>query len=161
MKNTALDMLKEEIFLEEYIFDKKELRSGYQNDYDFTEEYTEAKKLEKQQIINAFNAGLNTLYKDGEAYYENHFENEKEFIICSAIWYKDLSTQGLLPKNITKGIVVLGYRHMHGVGDYEQGFITNLNRFVDRYEAFDIAKNANQIINSNPIKRILFSEDLW
>lgn len=78
MKNTALDMLKEEIFLEEYIFDKKELRSGYQNDYDFTEEYIEAKKLEKQQIINAFNAGLNALYKDGETYYKNHFENEKE-----------------------------------------------------------------------------------
>lgn len=107
-------------------------------------------------------------------------KKNKEFIICSAIWYQDLPTQRLLPKNIIKGTVILGYRHMQcidllkhltnlrsvqkaidGVGNYEQGFITNLNRFVDRNEAWIIAKNANQIINDNPIKNILFSEDLW
>ena len=107
-------------------------------------------------------------------------KNTEEFIICAAIWYQDLSTQRLLPKNIDKGIVILGYRHgqcidllkhltnlrsvqkaSDGVGNFEQGFLTNLNRFVDRNEAFDIAINASQLINKNPIKGILFSEDLW
>jgi len=76
MKNTALDWLKSEIFVEENIFDKEVLISGYQSNYDFTEEYTEAKKLEKQQIINAFNAGLNSENINGKTYYIKTFENK-------------------------------------------------------------------------------------
>lgn len=43
-----------------------------------------------------------------------------------------------------------------------QGFLIDLNRFVDREEAFKIASSAGQIIRNKP-KAItwLYSEDLW
>ena len=69
----------------------------------------------------------------------------KEYILCAAIWYKDIPLQkvidGVLPKNCDRGLVVLGHRHGQcmwtmssltglrsvtnaedGVGEYEQGF---------------------------------------
>lgn len=105
----------------------------------------------------------------------------EERILCAAIWYKDLPTQRLLPKNIERGIVVLGHRHGHcidvvkqlaglrtvqfspdGVGENVQGFLTNTNRFVDREEAFDIAESSNQLNDRTRFtSRTLFSEDLY
>ena len=71
-----------------------------------------------------------------------------EYILCAAIWYKDLPTQRLLPKNVDKGLVVCGHRHGQcidtmrslgtlrsvtfgpdSVGEHEQGFLTSDNRF--------------------------------
>ena len=95
-------------------------------------------------------------------------DNTKEYILCAAIWYKDIPLKkvidGVLPKNCDRGLVVLGHRHGQciwtmgsliglrsvtnaedGVGDYEQGFLTNKNRFVGREEGAIIAFNANQI----------------
>jgi hypothetical protein len=107
---------------------------------------------------------------------------KSEYITCSAIWYKDLPTSTFLPKNVEKGIVVCGHRHSNcidimktlgtlrsvvkgpeSVGDYEQGFMTSHNRFVDRIEAMQIAINQNQVLESdlyNPLIG-LFSEDLY
>ena len=98
-------------------------------------------------------------------------EEKKEYILCSAIWYKDLFPIVLhhcKPKNIDKGIVLCGWRHgdiiaqmielkglrtvnngENAVGDYEQGFLTNTNRFVGRKEAFQIARIADQINGPN------------
>ena len=42
-----------------------------------------------------------------------------------------------------------------------EGFLTNENRFVNRYDAAQIARRAKQIINPNYIDSILYSEDLW
>jgi len=42
-----------------------------------------------------------------------------------------------------------------------QGFLTSNNRFVNRKEAFLIAKNANQIEESKHKKELLFSEYLY
>lgn len=108
--------------------------------------------------------------------------SNKEYIICSAIWYKDLPTQTFLPKNIDKGIVVCGHRHGHcidimktlgqlrsvingpdSVGEYEQGFLSNLNKFYDRFEAMRIAIDNGQVEYDklyNPLIG-LFSEDLY
>jgi hypothetical protein len=66
----------------------------------------------------------------------------KEYIICAAIWYKELPTQTFLPKNLDKGVVVCGHRHGHcidimktlgqlrsvvsgpdSVGENEEGFL--------------------------------------
>lgn len=48
---------------------------------------------------------------------------------------------------------------------FEQGFITNQYRYVDRLEAKKIAKKANQIIARSPgfiyDGKWLFSEDVW
>lgn len=105
----------------------------------------------------------------------------KEYILCAAIWYKEIPLKkvidGVLPKNCDRGLVVLGHRHGQcmwtmgsltglrsvtnaedGVGEYEQGFLTNKNRFVDREEAAIIAFDANQIDEK---KQTLYSEDLY
>ena len=106
----------------------------------------------------------------------------KEIILCAAIWYKEIKLvreiPQVLPKNIDRGIVVLGHRHGQviwtvacltglrtveiaedGVGEHEQGFITNTNRFVGRQEAKVIAEAAGQI-TATPHKE-LYSEDLY
>jgi hypothetical protein len=94
----------------------------------------------------------------------------------------DLPTQRLLPKNVDKGIVVCGHRHGQcidimkslgtlrtvtfaedGVGEHEQGFLTNTNRFVNRIEALEIAIAANQIKPDEVVNKHvgLFSENLY
>ena len=109
----------------------------------------------------------------------------KEYILCAAIWYKDIPLKKdipqVLPKNCDKGLVVLGHRHGQcmwtmssltglrsvenaedGVGEHEQGFLTNLNRFVGREEALEIALREGQVKNIREIRgQRLFSEDLY
>lgn len=101
-----------------------------------------------------------------------------EKIICSAIWYKEQETAKILPTNITVGIVVCGHRHPHCIytfvaltgkrsvlpecGEYEQGFLTDTNRFVDRKEGWQIAHAAGQILDySRTRENYLFSEDIY
>lgn len=111
-------------------------------------------------------------------------EDKIERVQCSAIWYKELPLvrddfpEGFCrPLNCNVGIVFCGLRHhnclyqkvaLTGLPDHKsgkniQGFLTNKNRFVDRKEALEIARTANQINEDelgNP--RIgLFSEDLY
>ena len=111
----------------------------------------------------------------------NEITKKKEYILCAAIWYKDIPLQkvidGVLPKNCDRGLVVLGHRHGQcmwtmgsltglrsvtnaedGVGEYEQGFLTNTNRFVDREEGGQIAFNAGQ---TKDLRTTLYSEDLY
>ena len=106
----------------------------------------------------------------------------KEYILCAAVWYKELENirEGLpltsfLPKNCDRGIVFCGHRHGQCIytkcavtglrdaesGENEQGFLTNLNRFVDREEAWKIAEKANQIICQSGGYGTLYSEDLY
>lgn len=105
----------------------------------------------------------------------------KESILCAAIWYMDIPLKreipSVLPKNCDKGLVVLGHRHGQCIwtvacltglrtvtfaedatGEHEQGFLTNLNRFVTREEAAEIAFNAGQIREKI---ETLYSEDLY
>ena len=107
----------------------------------------------------------------------------REEIICAAIWYRDLTPPNVksighelyLPRNIHEGIVFCGHRHVHCLyqmvaiyGLYQsqagfevQGFLTNLNKFVDREEALKIAIKARQV-NYTKIKgKQLYSEDLY
>jgi hypothetical protein len=106
----------------------------------------------------------------------------QEYILCASIWYKELTTQRYLPKNIETGIVISGHRHSQcidimkslgqlrsvqfgpdSVGETVQGFLTNTNRFVDRQEAMKIAILSGQVLESKLINpRVgLFSEDLY
>lgn len=90
----------------------------------------------------------------------------KEFILCAAIMYK--------------GMVISGYRHgdchelldklVPGIPESEQpgresqGFLTSHNRYVDRAEAFKIAKENGQIIHNmfdGQDEGELTSEDLY
>ena len=100
---------------------------------------------------------------------------KQERILISAIWYKDLETSRIKPVNVDNGLVLCGFRHddiisqmfslgkrtvFVDVGEYEQGFLTSENRFVDRIEAKEIAIKSDQLIRNRSSDR-LFSEDLW
>jgi hypothetical protein len=98
-------------------------------------------------------------------------KHPKEFIICSAVHILDGVYYNSQPKNIDLGFVVSGRRHSDcyttlsilgynlSKDEHIHGFITNENRFVDRYEGLEIAKQANQIYNSDD--KILISESLY
>lgn len=103
----------------------------------------------------------------------------QERILCAAIWWDDGIERVHMPRNIDSGIVLCGWRHHNcfmvaswGFPDREymqleevQGFLTNHNRFVDRKEAFVIAKRANQINQEElakfPNRGELYSEHLY
>lgn len=104
------------------------------------------------------------------------FDLTKEYILCSAIWFKSEKSKissigddifGLTScYNIHYGVVICGWRHANCINTYcfltgkktstltsVQGFVTSRNRFVTRKEAFHIAKECGQInydhINDN------------
>ena len=108
--------------------------------------------------------------------------NKKEYIICAAIHFKNEIVYKEQPINVKSGIVIAGRRHsdccltiINLIGDdflskYNHankkavdGFITSTNRFVDRYEAYKIAKEQNQVLyeESNSKNKILVSENLY
>jgi hypothetical protein len=96
----------------------------------------------------------------------------KEYILCAAIHIINGKKYVHQPKNIKHGFVISGRRHHNCFAiidlfnisrkDYSitQGFLTNKDRFVDRIEAFNIAKEAKQMIKIHH-KNLLFSEDLY
>jgi hypothetical protein len=116
----------------------------------------------------------------------NRSIKSEEYILCAAVWYKDLplkkpeilEPRGFRPYNVDRGIVVSGWRHGNCIyqmvaitglrsipaeaGEEVQGFLTNKNRFVDREEGWDIAEAAGQINDrSRGSSRTLYSEDLY
>lgn len=103
---------------------------------------------------------------------KNYIEKD-EYIICSAIWFDDKIEYEHQPFNIKSGFVICGHRHhncfnimsilsndikKHIKYEKEQGFITNLNRFVDRKEGAEIAYKAGQ---TKTLLTRLYSEDLY
>lgn len=112
-------------------------------------------------------------------------DNSKEYIICSAIWYKDLELEkpdilkprGFAPYNMDRGIIFCGWRHLNcmyqmvaitgkrsiesEVGEIIQGFLTSKNRFVDREEGAEIALENGQIEELKYSNNKLYSEDLY
>ena len=113
----------------------------------------------------------------------------KEFILCAAIWVNDNEEHAQQPLNIKTGFVICGRRHNNcyqtikdlkgevnayfksinmSDDDYRshQGFMTSADRYVDRKEAWRIAKDNNQIIYGltaidNGDDSILISENLY
>lgn len=64
---------------------------------------------------------------------------------------------------MNKQIKELEKMYKHALLNWEQGFLTNKGRFVNRKEAMEIAKAQNQVIrlSGSPNSDILFSEDLY
>ena len=116
----------------------------------------------------------------------------KEFILCAAIWVNDKQKHEQQPENIDIGYVICGRRHHNcyqtiksitgqtpneSIGDLlrsmtleeqrkHQGFITSLDRYVNRKEGWKIAKVNNQIqfglnASDNGDDSILISENLY
>jgi hypothetical protein len=98
-------------------------------------------------------------------------DNSKEYIICAAIWYKHRfrtpAPRGFLAQNISKGMVIGHWRHGNCIythkqtrlcrcisdGRQVQGFLTSKGRFVDRWQAMEIAYNAGQVSEQDAIKK--------
>lgn len=89
--------------------------------------------------------------------------DKPEYILCVAIHFKDGKRHEHTPKNVGIGFVMCGRRH-HNIltmlyeltpsekrrnslskrSEHTQGFITSLDRFVDRNQAATIAFKAGQ-----------------
>lgn len=76
-----------------------------------------------------------------------------EYVMCSARRHGNIIAQ---MKALTDLRTVKN--GTSSVGEYEQGFLTNKNRFVSREESGKIAFNAGQ---TKELKTYLFSEDVW
>jgi len=61
---------------------------------------------------------------------------------------------------IKYGAKVLGLSTPIGAGAGNQGFYDTKGTFFNREEAFEIAKENNQLLNHN-VSKVLYSEDLW
>lgn len=97
----------------------------------------------------------------------------KEYILCAAIWFDDGKKYAGQPFSVQQGLVLCGWRHgcifpqigglvserqKLGIFEKEQGFLTNLNRFVDREEGAAIAWKAGQ---TKEELKTLYSEDIY
>lgn len=111
----------------------------------------------------------------------NTSEEQIEYIICAANHYDDGIEHVHQPKNIKTGYVVCGRRHHNCVTTFaqivgfpydekalkiknteKQGFLTNTDRFVERHEALNIARLADQVLDEKEVRAIgLHSEDLY
>lgn len=98
------------------------------------------------------------------------YKKEKEYILCAAIHYDGEFNFVHQPKNISTGYVMCGRRHHNIINlrfdllkektafNSMQGFLTSLDRFVDRYDAALIAFDAGQ---TETQLTTLYSEDLY
>jgi len=105
---------------------------------------------------------------------EAHLNNgEREYVMAAAIYIDDEKTYQYKPFNINTGYVVSGWRH-HCIWEifgretvekymkskWEDGFITNKNRFLNRKEALELVIKNGQLTKPLLGGR-LTSEDLW
>lgn len=125
---------------------------------------------EKQQVFNEFIKLLNG---------EREYLDIPERIVCSAcqvfVDERDGTNEdgsliihevyGLRHYDplMRKQIKELENQYKYALLDYEQGFMTNKGRFVNREDALKIAKEQGQILrlSGSPNPNILFSEDLY
>jgi hypothetical protein len=97
----------------------------------------------------------------------------RERILCAAIWLKNIERAAHRPINTPGGVVFCGFRHgdciaqifavtnkkLHLHGEHIQGFLTSKNRFVDREEGAEIWVNGGGKLNYSG--HLLYSEDLY
>lgn len=82
-----------------------------------------------------------------------------EFILHAAIRVdEDVFATAQKPKRHCD--IICGLAKLKRPVSGEQGFMTSTGRFVDRFEAMNIAKEVGQIGREHKNKR-LYSEDLW
>lgn len=99
---------------------------------------------------------------------------DREYILCAAIHYDDGEKYVHQPRNIKTGFVITGRRHHNCIATFgilnrekvlsykklhTDGFLTNKDQFVDRFEAYKIALAAGQ--TASKIVPRIYSEDVW
>lgn len=109
--------------------------------------------------------------------YSPHKIDREEFILCASLYYNIEGKWPHQPKNIENGFVVSGRRHHNCFQTLNiinpkfdrslvvQGFLTSTDRFINRTEAFELAKKNGQIKEVKEFEDVvgnqLFSEDLY
>jgi len=109
-------------------------------------------------------------------------DNSGEYILCAANHYDDGVEHHHQPRNIKTGFVICGRRHHNCITTFalmvgfpydengrelmnteEQGFLTSKDKFVNRVEALEIARNANQLKPDEGVNEVigLYSENLY
>jgi len=104
-------------------------------------------------------------------FFEQIVSSRPEIIICAAVHFDDGKKYVYKPINIETGYVICGHRHHECFytraifggeqgfeGTITQGFLTSKNRFLDRKEAYRLAKGYMEIYSEN---ESLYSEDLY
>jgi hypothetical protein len=99
-----------------------------------------------------------------ELFEKENISTEKEYILCAAILYGDTIISGYRHGDCYKVLNKLNV--IDQPGRESQGFLTSLNRYVDRKEAWKIAKENKQIkfgleASENGEESILISENLY
>ena len=93
-----------------------------------------------------------------------------ETIVAAAIQVDGILVEGYAPYKVVLSVERPGRHHhvawflgTHGVDHPDQGFLTNTGRYVDRQEAYVIAKAAGQILVKTGSAHVptLYSEDVW
>jgi len=99
-------------------------------------------------------------------------EEVLEKILCSAVYFDDGVTYRYEQNYLETGFVICGRRHsdcfrtLYNLGkshtDYKltEGFVTDVNRFVDRVEARKVAIKSRQVKDVN-VAYELYSKDLY
>ena len=89
-------------------------------------------------------------------------------VVCAAVRYQ-CGTMLVGPRHFD-GVMLSQYRrhfgeghagHAPGVEKSVQGFLDQKGVFMDRYEALEVAKSSNQILDKTHPEDRLFSEDLY
>lgn len=89
-------------------------------------------------------------------------------VVCAAVRYPE--GQMLVGPRHFDGVMLMQYRRLFGEGHAGhapgeekavQGFLDQKGVFMDRFEALEVAKSANQIINKTQPEHKLFSEDIY
>jgi len=109
---------------------------------------------------------------------ENIVRSNMSRILCSAIHVDNGQEYVHQPKNIKTGMVICGRRHHNIIPTIQlmfnddiikdlklerkivQGFLTSDDLFLNREEAYKVAKHANQL-EKTLIGSVLISEDLY
>jgi hypothetical protein len=162
-----------------------ELSEEFSKGSENTAIFIRARKKYKADLEFTLKAiGLLDAFQSNESQPSEAGEGNKEFILCAANFYQDGEVRVHNPKNIETGFITCGRRHHNCISAFAmivgfpyneasqaiqntevQGFLTNTNRFVDRKEAFQIARLANQIKGPNKGQQEnsigLTSEDLY
>lgn len=93
-----------------------------------------------------------------------------ETILCSAVLRNNEEENPVLGKRHWDAIFLKKRLYWEDTTPHQQGFLTSRYRWVDRAEAFRIAKNAGQLKTINQIDwepidynkiNILYSEYIW
>ena len=161
-----------EVISKEYWFIKRLVDNGKINTKKVDEDRLETIQYSEKERITIYDWLLMILsIKDNPIEYLcSLLKEDMETILCSAILRDDESKPLVLCRRHWDGVWLKYQLYWEGTKQSQQGFMTSRYRWVDREEAFKIAKKAGQLKKINQIdwelinydnETLLYSEYIW